>query len=266
MKSLFLTLTLSCIALPLLYGMTPDEQLFRAAQTGDRKQVREALDAGAHVNIQDNLGKTPLHYAVEKRNNSDIIKFLLEAGANISVKDYNNRTPLDKIKQYYYCDVVAFLDNPKFYRIRYMSKRLMKNYSKLLEQIQLKPTKELLAQAIDLGYVHAVKLLLKAGIKPNMQDLASAKQKYSQDVGSLYNASYATIGRMLLQHLRLIGQLKAPAHKRNGATKVYHLIRASLRSVGITMTECAYGPISKSGITQTGFSKDIIHTIASFTY
>jgi len=258
--------------------MTPDEQLFRAAQTGDRKQVREALDAGAHVNIQDNLGKTPLHYAVEKRNNSDIIKFLLEAGANISVKDYNNCTPLDKIKQYYYCDVLAFLDNPKVYRVRYMSKRLMKNYSKLLEQIRLKSTKELLAQAINLGYVHAVKLLLKAGIKPDAQDLALAKQKYAQvetcvetrntkaKLQQLYKESYAAIGRMLLQHLRLKGQLKASKHKHNAATKFYHLIRASLQSFGITMTECAYGPISKSGITQTGFSKDIIHTIASFTY
>ena len=46
------------------------------------------------VNIQDNQGMTPLHYAVLIED-IEIITALIDIGANIEISDKNGETPYD---------------------------------------------------------------------------------------------------------------------------------------------------------------------------
>jgi len=99
-------LTILSISLPaFMYSMTPNEQLFSAAQIGNIQQVEAVLDAGVNVNttytdpdypIFNDL--TALHFACGGTcNNADIVRLLLKRGADASVKDYNGSTPLHDI-------------------------------------------------------------------------------------------------------------------------------------------------------------------------
>jgi len=280
--------------LPLLYGMTPDEQLIEAAKTGNLQQAQEALNAGADINVQNSWGTSAFYLAVSY-NRIDMVKFLAESGAyvdihsiigtplhraninitkflinvggaNINAQNDHGQTPLHcatlECKTYVksLLDVGADInakDNegstPLDWFRKYVRRddvmALLEDYTALLEQIELRPTKELLNQAIGLGYVHAVKLLLKAGIKPDMHNLVLVKKKYDQDMHPMYKDSYAAIGRMLLQHLRLTGKLQVPAY--------------NVADTNTNTVEYAYGPIAKSGL---GLPENVAHTIASSTY
>lgn len=61
--------------------------------------IKYLLDNGANVNIQNKNGSTPLHDAVYKRKNANIIEILLLYKANVNLKAndgiYKDKTPLD---------------------------------------------------------------------------------------------------------------------------------------------------------------------------
>jgi ankyrin repeat protein len=71
------------------------EQLHLAAQDGDVERVAQLLKDGYQTNFCDELGKTPLHYAVE-RVHLDVIRILLASGADINAHDERviGNTPL----------------------------------------------------------------------------------------------------------------------------------------------------------------------------
>src|SRR5579884_2480837 len=79
-----------------------DQQLFRAAETGDAKAIEAARNQGANVNARNHKQQTPLHaFACEdfRRyvSESDRLaaeKALLEAGADVHAKDKEGNTPL----------------------------------------------------------------------------------------------------------------------------------------------------------------------------
>ncbi|KAM0712140.1 hypothetical protein Q7P37_011234 [Cladosporium fusiforme] len=55
-----------------------------------------AQSGKADVVSKDSFGRTPLHYAVERRQpDSEIVRVLLESGAHTDVKDHEGKTPLD---------------------------------------------------------------------------------------------------------------------------------------------------------------------------
>jgi ankyrin repeat protein len=56
------------------------------------QDIRFLLEIGANPNVQNQAGKTLLHYVAE-RDNIEGIKFLLEVGANPNVQDHSGRTP-----------------------------------------------------------------------------------------------------------------------------------------------------------------------------
>src|SRR4051812_42557987 len=71
------------------------EQLHRAAQYGDLVRVNELIERKYPLNRFDDLGKTPLHYAVQD-NRLEVVKRLIEAGANVNAHDERviGNTPL----------------------------------------------------------------------------------------------------------------------------------------------------------------------------
>jgi ankyrin repeat protein len=73
------------------------ERLHSAAQAGDVARVRALLDAKYPVNRFDQLGKTPLHCAVEGEH-FEVVDMLLHAGAHVNAHDERviGDTPLGK--------------------------------------------------------------------------------------------------------------------------------------------------------------------------
>jgi ankyrin repeat protein len=64
---------------------------------GDIEAVKEFLDQGGNVNLQDEPGMTPLHHAVNsdwKGKNFEMIKFLIDRGADAKAIDDTHHTPL----------------------------------------------------------------------------------------------------------------------------------------------------------------------------
>ena len=62
------------------------ERLHRAAQAGDLLAVQNLLGRDHPVSAFDELGKTPLHYAVLAGNTS-LVNYLLRHGADINARD-----------------------------------------------------------------------------------------------------------------------------------------------------------------------------------
>lgn len=66
------------------------------------------IDSGADINVQDNEGRTPSHWACS-RNHLDQIKSLMENGADVNVKDNDGKIPLHLACEENHLDVVWFL-------------------------------------------------------------------------------------------------------------------------------------------------------------
>lgn len=86
-------------------GTSPNERwpggwtaLHRAAYNGKREIALVLLDAGARMNLKDNQGFTPLHWAVLESvgipEAQDVAKLLVARGAHINARDRDGSTPL----------------------------------------------------------------------------------------------------------------------------------------------------------------------------
>jgi ankyrin repeat protein len=72
-----------------------DTALHRAARGYDAEDAGRIIAAGADVNATNNLGRTPLHAAVEKiYSRPGPLEELLKAGANVNAQDNEGLTPL----------------------------------------------------------------------------------------------------------------------------------------------------------------------------
>ena len=88
------------------YNNTP---LIYAAEGGFIDCVRILLERGAAVNdAQGNLGRTPLHRAVNARK-PQIVRLLLEHGADVSVRDEGGRTAYQLASHCEYQEIVELL-------------------------------------------------------------------------------------------------------------------------------------------------------------
>ena len=56
--------------------------------------LKAVLDAGANVNVMDDGGYQPIHWAV-KSGNAQIVKCLIAAGAMLNARTYHNQYPED---------------------------------------------------------------------------------------------------------------------------------------------------------------------------
>ena len=63
--------------------------------------VSYLIDKKAEINVKNNFGDTPLHYAMQNNNKevvlnrSQIIQLLLDNGADLKIKNNHNKTPYD---------------------------------------------------------------------------------------------------------------------------------------------------------------------------
>ncbi len=84
--------------------------LAAAAVKGDTKMAKVLLENKADPNIADDLGVTPLVYAVQFEN-IDLIKLLLEYNASKTYKDKEGRTPQDHAEFTKNQEVINLLKN-----------------------------------------------------------------------------------------------------------------------------------------------------------
>ena len=73
------------------YGFRP---LHFAVQNGEKEKVQLLLSAGVNTNAKTDHGFTPLYFAVGKKGDLEIIKMLIKSGSLLNVKDKNGITPL----------------------------------------------------------------------------------------------------------------------------------------------------------------------------
>ena len=68
-------------------------ELIYAAKEGNIGLVKELIERGANVNMQDNNGWTVLIYAARYGHNN-VVKELIEAGANVDIRSNDGLTAL----------------------------------------------------------------------------------------------------------------------------------------------------------------------------
>ena len=75
-----------------------DEDVVEKAGTADPLDAAKMfVEAGADVNVQNDLGNTALHYAAQT-GLTRIVEFLVSKGAQVDVYNYSGRTPIDMAK------------------------------------------------------------------------------------------------------------------------------------------------------------------------
>ena len=101
-------------------GVTP---LHYACYYGNKKAMDLLLDLGANIDSVDNDNLTPLHYAV-KSGNERIIKKLLVRGANKFIINKDGLSPYDMAIQLKKNDISKFLEHKSFFKKLFGSSEL----------------------------------------------------------------------------------------------------------------------------------------------
>jgi acyl-CoA-binding protein len=90
------------------------ESLMEAVVDGDVEKVLQILDnpEGCEINMRNDAGLTPLHFAVD-RGNAELVKILLDRKADQTLKDNDDQTPLEIAKICEYDEIVEILASHK---------------------------------------------------------------------------------------------------------------------------------------------------------
>ena len=80
--------------LKLNHSKTVGKSIHEAASDGDTESVKKHLALGTDINLKDELGWTPLHWASSKVHNKTS-KFLIKMGAEVNIVNKDGLSPLD---------------------------------------------------------------------------------------------------------------------------------------------------------------------------
>ena len=87
-----------------------DKKLFDAVAEYDVAWIKDLLEKGANVNINNEFGMTPLHLAVWLRN-ADVSEILISYGADVNARDMGGFTPLHYAVHQHDAELVRLLLN-----------------------------------------------------------------------------------------------------------------------------------------------------------
>lgn len=91
-----------------------------AIDFGNINIINHILDLGANVNLQDEDGMTPLHYAIFQNKSIDIIKHLIDNGAGLHIQNRDGYSPLQYLQRSYSETVICdILSRPSLLRMRH---------------------------------------------------------------------------------------------------------------------------------------------------
>lgn len=83
------------VALEILkHGPTVDLSLFSPAYDGQLNLVKEVVNKGVDINLQDQNGETALHKAARKLH-GEVVEYLVAQGADITIKNKNGESAYD---------------------------------------------------------------------------------------------------------------------------------------------------------------------------
>ncbi len=83
--------------------------IFSAAKEGNIEEVRRLVESGVDVNVKDNDGRTPLHFAAGL-GYIEVVKYLISKGAYVNVKENaHGATPLHLAAEFGQIEVVKYL-------------------------------------------------------------------------------------------------------------------------------------------------------------
>ena len=85
-----------------------DYPINSAAFFGDIQRVKELINLGVDLNVQGDLGYTPLHHAVYQ-GHLEIVKILVKAGANIKLKTELGKSIFDLAKATNHDDISRWI-------------------------------------------------------------------------------------------------------------------------------------------------------------
>ena len=73
---------------------TPEISIHKAAGMGNIDALKQHLAAGTYINVKDQSGWTPLHWAASKVHNKTT-KMLIKEGADVNALNNDGLSPLD---------------------------------------------------------------------------------------------------------------------------------------------------------------------------
>lgn len=78
---------------------SPYPNIFEAARGGKVRDVEFFVRNGTNVNVKNNFGNTPLHFAARLNTNVEVVEYLVSLpGVEINARNRNGETPLDVTK------------------------------------------------------------------------------------------------------------------------------------------------------------------------
>jgi ankyrin repeat protein len=139
--------------------------MIRAIVDGDSGELRELLIQGGDPESLDELGRSPLHLAVE-HGDVEIVRLLLEAGANPDAEDKSGWTPLYRSVEVE-ADVAQQLNRPVSTAVLGVLVEFGADVNRAVSMPALnRSARTPLGYALEVGNGPAANLLRQAGARP----------------------------------------------------------------------------------------------------
>ena len=132
-------------------GYAEESALMKATRKGHNRVVKQLLECGAKIDLQNYTGKSALMVAVRERQ-SKTAEILIDKGAKVDLEDSSKLTALSEAVS------IGFLEGVKLLLENNASIEIWAPYTPLLHQ------------AVKLKNTHMVKLLLEQGAPVNSRD------------------------------------------------------------------------------------------------